>query len=201
MGRALAAGRKEDIMRKRAYIRRRKTAALLVMGLLTVMSPVSFVSAEQETSVELSAIGTYQVPDGWSEVTSASSEITKVYRPTENLELDASSEITCSYMATNYSVMEYEQLRDMLTNDMVYGKVGAEISSTCTYTDKKDNLFILTADDESKEYREIVYYVAGEKECFCVEVKEYRAEAESTAAAKKKTPEEIGKEIAAKFSW
>ena len=172
-----------------------------MMGLLTVMSPVSFVGAEQETSADMLVTGTYQVPEGWSEVETASSEMTKVYRKAEALEVDAASEITCSYMATNYSLQEYEQLRDMLTNDMVYSKVGAKISSTCTYTDKKDNLFILTVDDESKDYREIVYYVAGEKECFCVEVKEYRTEAESASAAKEKTPEETGKEIAVKFSW
>lgn len=178
-----------------------RTAVLLTVGILTVMSPVRSLEAEEETSAQLLMTGDYKVPEGWSEDSSSDSEITKIYKRSENLELDATSSITCSYIATNYSVFEYEQLRDMLTNDLVYSKVNADISSSCTYTDNKDYLFILTADDASRDYREIFYYVVGDMECFKVEVKEYRAEAKSAKEAQEKSPEDAGKEIAVKFTW
>lgn len=188
-------------MGKRAYMKGRKTAVFLMMGLLAAASPSASVNAEEETSAQMIVTGTYQVPEGWSEDIAETSDTQNVYKQSEYLDQEDTSVITCSYLATNYSVQEYEQLRDMLTNDMVYDKVNAKISSTCTYTDSKDNLFILTADDASKDYRDIVCYVVGDQECFVVEVKEYRAEAESARADKKKTPEEAAKEIASKFSW
>ena len=187
-------------MGNRAYRNRKGILAAAALMCMAVCSPVHVLQAE-ETEAEL-VLGTYTVPEGWSEDTSAESTDTrKIYKKQENLGLDTTSTITCSYIATNYSVLEYEQLRDMLTNDMMYSNVNAEISANAAYTDNKDYLYILTTEDASKDYREIFYYVVGDMECFQVQVKEYRTEADSARETSQKTPEETGKEIATKFVW
>lgn len=175
----------------------RKMALLLAAGVLTAAVPAHMAGAEEETSAVLLAEGEYRVPEGWSEDSSGAKGQEKVYKRTEDLDLDETSTITCSYLETNYSVFEYEQLRNMLTNDLVYRDVDASISSNCTYTDSKDYLFVLTADDDAKDYREIYYYVVGDQECFLVEVREYRNEAQQ----QEQTPEDAGEEIASGFTW
>ena len=185
---------------------RRCVGILVVITLLLCVlaggRSVSVLQAEEQTvSQSAEEQGTYTVPDGWSEDTSAETETGKVYKYAEKLEEETSSSITCSYMTTNYMIAEYEQLRDMLTNDIVYSRVNAQISTNASYTDNKDYLYILTADDASLDYREIFYYVVGDLRCFCVTVKEYRSEADEARSAQKATPEEAGKKIAAAFTW
>lgn len=174
----------------------------LVLCMSVVGNPVSVLQAEEQAVSEGSGEqGQYPVPDGWSEDTSAETGTEKVYKYSEKLEEAGSSSITCSYMTTNYMTTEYEQLRDMLTNDIVYSRVNAQISTNASYTDNKDYLFILTADDASLDYREIFYYVVGDLKCFCAAVKECRCEADEARNAQKPTPEEAGKQIAAAFTW
>ncbi len=178
------------------------TAIALMLCVTAVGSPVSVLQAEEQTVSQVSEEpGQYTVPDGWSEDTSAETETGKIYRYSEKLEEEASSSVTCSYMTTNYMTTEYEQLRDMLTNDIVYSRVNAQISTNAAYTDNKDYLYILTADDASLDYREIFYYVVGDLKCFCAAVKEYRSEADEARSAQRSTPEEVGKQIAAGFTW
>ncbi len=177
-------------------------AAVLLLCVQIFGGYVPVLQAEEQTASQSSEEqGLYTVPEGWSEDTSRESETEKIYRYSEKLEEEDSSSITCSYMATNYTTTEYEQLRDMLTNDILYSRVSAQISTNAAYTDSKDYLYILTADDASLDYREIFYYVVGELKCFCVTVKEYRSEADEARAAQKSTPEEAGKQIASGFVW
>ena len=51
------------------------------------------------------------------------------------------------------------------------------------------------------DYQDIYYYVVGDRRCFCVEVREYQAEADALEAAQKKTPSQTGQDIAMKFTW
>lgn len=185
--------------RKRSII---MIAVALMLWMPAVGGSVSVLHAEEQAAAQdLEEPGQYTVPDGWSEDTSAGTEAEKVYRYSEKLEEEVSSSITCSYMTTNYMTTEYEQLRDMLTNDIVYSRVNAQISTNAAYTDNKDYLYILTADDAALDYREIFYYVVGDLKCFCVTVKEYRGEADESRNAQKSTPEEAGRQIAAAFTW
>lgn len=158
--------------------------------------------ALQESSSETAAMtGTYTAPDGWSEDTDQSTQERTVYMPDGKGGEEGSSTISCSYLDTNYSVLEYEQLRDMLTNNLLYSNVNAQISTSAAYTKAKDYLYILIVDDSAEDYRDIYHYVVGDYRCFCVEVREYRAEAEQMAAAGQKTPQQAGQGVAEDFVW
>ena len=145
--------------------------------------------------------GTYTVGENWSEDTDLSTETEKVYKKAEMLESDETSTISCSFIDTNYTAMDYEQLRDMLTNNLIYSSPNASISVSATYTDAKDYLYVLVADDSAQNYREIYYYVVGDMECFVAEVKEYREEAQAASENAEDTPEAVGAEIAKTFVW
>lgn len=154
-----------------------------------------------EDSEKAKLTGTYTVESGWSLDDSAGTEEKEVYKQDDKLSQTDTSTITCSYMDTNYSVLEYEQLREMLTNNLVYNNANAQISTSAVYTKAKDYLYILIVDDTQKDARKIYYYVVGDYRCFCVEVNEYRAEAEEVSAQDDKTPQEVGRTIAEEFTW
>lgn len=145
--------------------------------------------------------GTYTVESGWSVDNAASTQDRTVYKQDAYVGVDGTSTITCSYLDTNYSVFEYEQLRDMLTNNLLYSNVNAQISTSAVYTDAKDYLYILIVDDTSQDYQNIYCYVVGDYRCFCVDVKEYRSDAEQLQAQSLRTPKEVGQSIAEKFVW
>lgn len=145
--------------------------------------------------------GTYSVGAGWTEDTAAGRDGKTVYKQDACVGMDATSTISCGYMDTNYSVQEYEQLRDMLTNNLLYENVNAQISTSASYTQSKDYLYIIIVDDSAQDYRDIYNYVVGDYRCFCVEVREYRSEAEQAAAAGQKTPQETGQATAEAFTW
>lgn len=67
----------------------------------------------------------------------------------------------------------------MLTNNAVYSNADAQISTSAAYTDAKDYLYMLTVEPSGVDYRDIYYYVVGDCRCFCVEVREYQAEADA----------------------
>ena len=144
--------------------------------------------------------GSYSVGSGWVKIEEKSDTDKEVYRQEADCEQKETSEITCSYQDTNYSVAEYEQLRDMLTNNLMYSDVNAQISTSAAYTDAKDYLYTLTADDAEKDYRDIYYYVVGDYRCFCVMVREYRSEA-AEADSSDDTPQAVGKKTAQQFTW
>lgn len=145
--------------------------------------------------------GTYTACAGWSVDNGASTSEKTVYKQDAYAGTEGTSTISCSYLDTNYSVLEYEQLRDMLTNNLVYSNVNAQISASAVYTSAKDYLYILIVDDTSQDFRTVYCYVVGDYRCFCVEVKEYRAEAEQLRAQDQKTPQEAGQSIAESFVW
>lgn len=145
--------------------------------------------------------GTYTVEDGWVQIPELGTDEETVYKQSGYETSDTTSTMTFSYLDTNYSVFEYEQLRDMLTNNLVYSNVNAQISASAVYTDAKDYLYILVCDDSAKDYRELYYYVVGDHRCFSIEVQEYRAEMEALKAADQETPGEAGQKIAQKFVW
>lgn len=156
------------------------------------------VLAEENASTGLT--GNYSVDSDWIKIQDKSDSEKEVYQKQANQEAEETSEIACSYIDTNYSVAEYEQLRDMLTNNLMYSDVNAQISTSAGYTDAKDYLYTLTADDSDKDYREIYYYVVGDHRCFCVTVREYREEAEQ-ADSPDDTPQAVGKKTAQQFTW
>lgn len=145
--------------------------------------------------------GTYSMGAGWSVDDYASTQDKTVYKQDALLGTENTSTIACSYMDTNYSVFEYEQLRDMLSNNLLYSNVNAQISASAVYTKAKDYLYILIVDDSAKDYRDLYYYVVGDYRCFCVEVREYRAEAEQAKAQSQMTPQEMGQSVAEEFVW
>ncbi|MDY3248944.1 MAG: hypothetical protein SOX32_01195 [Candidatus Choladocola sp.] len=145
--------------------------------------------------------GTYTIDDGWVVDEQSSTSETTVYKQGVCVDEENTSTISCSYMSTNYSVLEYEQLRDMLTNNLIYKNVNAQISTSAVYTDEKDYLYILISDDTSLDYRDIYYYVVGDYTCFCVEVREYRAEADQMKILQQRTPQQVGQDTAQKFTW
>lgn len=155
--------------------------------------------AAEETAAVLT--GTYSVESGWSADSSVSTQDQTVYKQDAYLGVEGTSTITCSYIDTNYSVFEYEQLRDMLTNNLLYSNVNGQISTSAVYTDAKDYLYILIVDDTAQDYRNSYCYVVGDYRCFCVDVKEYRSEAEQLQGQDQKTPQEVGQSIAEKFIW
>ncbi len=160
-----------------------------------------FEEAQEENASASARMGTYPAPEDWEEVDSLSGEDSTVYKRSGFGDETETSTITCNYMDTNYRVVEYEQLRDMLTNNLVYSNINAQISSSAVYTKAKDYLYILTVDDSSKDYRDIYYYVVGDMRCFCVTVKEYRSEAEEMKASETSTPQEAGQKTAEEFTW
>ncbi len=170
-------------------------------GLLIIEEEGETASAleQEEEAAEPDAVltGTYTVPEGWIADESAGSEEIVVYRAEDAGE----STISCSYLDTNYSVSEYEQLRDMLTNSLRYSNVDAQISTSAVYTLNKDYLYIVLVDDSASGYRDIYHYVVGNYRCFCVQVKEYRDEAQEAEAREKKTPQQAGQAMAESFVW
>lgn len=163
--------------------------------------------SEDQTTLDTSNMsgtalsGTYSVEEGWSVDPDASTEEKTVYKKDEYVGVENTSMIACSYMDTNYSVLEYEQLRDMLTNNLLYSNVNAQISTSAIYTQEKDYLYIVIVDDSALEYKDVYHYVVGDYRCFCVEVREYRSEADQAAAEGVKTPHEVGQTTAEEFTW
>lgn len=157
--------------------------------------------AEAAAGEAAALTGTYTVESGWSVDNAASTQERTVYKQDAYVGVEGTSTITCSYLDTNYSVFEYEQLRDMLTNNLLYNNVNAQISTSAVYTDAKDYLYILIVDDTAQDYRNIYCYVVGDYRCFCVDVKEYRWDAEELQAQSLKTPQEVGQGVAEKFVW
>lgn len=155
----------------------------------------------EQTEEAAKRTGSYTTADGWVVDDNASTEDNTVYKQEGYAGVDGTSTIACSYLDTNYSVLEYEQLRDMLTNNLLYSNVNAQISASAVYTDAKDYLYILLVDDAAQDFRNIYCYAVGDYRCFCVEVKEYRAEAEQLRAQGVKTPQEAGQGIAESFVW
>ncbi len=145
--------------------------------------------------------GTWTMGDGWSIDESAGTQSAPVYKKSDCIGLTDTSTITCSYVDTNYSTLEYEQLRDMLTNNLLYSNVNAQISASAVYTEAKDYLYILIVDDTAELYRDIYHYVVGDYRCFLVQVREYRSEAEAATAAGTQTPQEVGQKAAESFVW
>lgn len=145
--------------------------------------------------------GTYSVGAGWSADSTASTEDVTVYEQDAHLGEQNTSTISCSYLDTNYSVFEYEQLREMLTNQLYYNNVNAQISTSAGYTSVKDYLYIVIVDDTAQDYTDIYYYVVGNYRCFCTEVREYRSEAEEASAQGLSTPREMGQSISEGFVW
>lgn len=160
-------------------------------------------TADSGESLDTSAplTGTYSIVSGWTVDNAATTQETTVYKQEAHQGETNTSTISCSYLDTNYSVFEYEQLRDMLTNNLVYSNVNAQISTSAVYTDAKDYLYIVIVDDTAQEYRNIYCYVVGDYRCFCVSVQEYRAEAEALKVQELTTPQEAGQSIAEKFVW
>ncbi|MCD7957809.1 MAG: hypothetical protein LUG93_19085 [Lachnospiraceae bacterium] len=147
------------------------------------------------------APGSYTMEEGWTLDETQSSDTVSVYKKEGSADVMETSTISCSYMETNYSVQEYEQLRDMLTNNLLYSNVDAQISTSAVYTLAKDYLYIILVDDSSEDYRDIYNYVVGDYRCFCVQVKEYRAEAELASSQDLQTPQEAGQSVAEGFEW
>lgn len=145
--------------------------------------------------------GSYTVVDGWSQDMEVSTDEVVVYYQDAYQDAAVTSTISCTYMDTNYSVLDYEQLRDMLTNNLLYSNVNAQISTSAVYTLAKDYLYIVLVDDSAEDYRDIYHYVVGDYRCFCVQVKEYRSEAAQAQALEQDTPQEAGRKIAESFVW
>ena len=159
--------------------------------------------ADASQTVETLTTGNWTIPEGWEEKSHVDAGFGEVcvLRASGLSAADVTSEITCSYQSTIFSLAEYEQLREMLTNDVVYQNRNASVSTSCLYTDVQDNLFQIIADDSSQTYRDIFYYVIGSGKYFSVRVKEYRDEAEAAKAQERKTPSEAARLIAAGFVW
>ena len=84
--------------------------------------------AEENASTAMT--GSYSVDSDWVRIEQKSDTEKDVYRQEASKDVEETSEITCSYLDTNYSVAEYEQLRDMLTNNLMYSDVNAQISTS-----------------------------------------------------------------------
>lgn len=145
--------------------------------------------------------GNWSVDSTWTQTKAEDDQERWTYRRSGTESEEDTSTIECSYLDTNYSVMEYEQLRDMLTNNIIYSNVDAQISTSASYTDAKDYLYMLTVEPSGADYRDIYYYVVGNRRCFCVEVREYQAEADALKETQQKTPSQIGQDTAMKFTW
>ncbi|MCC8102985.1 MAG: hypothetical protein LIP11_12295 [Clostridiales bacterium] len=145
--------------------------------------------------------GTYTMAEGWCLDEEQSTEGVEVYRLETGEEGQETSTISCSYLETNYSRQDYEQLRDMLTNNLLYDNVDAQITTSAVYTLSMDYLYIILVDDSSEDYCDIYHYVVGDYQCFCVQVREYRQEAELAEAQEIDTPREVGQTVAEGFVW
>jgi len=156
---------------------------------------------EQPLTEEEESPGTYTMEEGWCLDEELSTEEEEVYRLETSEEGQETSTISCSYLETNYSRQDYEQLRDMLTNNLLYDNVNAQITTSAVYTLSMDYLYIILVDDSSEEYCDIYHYVVGDYQCFCVQVREYRAEADLAEAQELDTPREAGQKIAEGFVW
>ncbi|MCD8398420.1 MAG: hypothetical protein LUD12_14795 [Lachnospiraceae bacterium] len=156
---------------------------------------------EQPLTEEEESPGTYTMEEGWCLDEELSTEEEEVYRLETSEEGQETSTISCSYLETNYSRQDYEQLRDMLTNNLLYDNVNAQITTSAVYTLSMDYLYIILVDDSSEEYCDIYHYVVGDYQCFCVQVREYRAEADLAEAQELDTPREVGQKVAEGFVW
>lgn len=195
-------------MRKKTLSVRKISAASILAAVCSIAAlgfeNGTIVHAEEIVLIEGDSenmTGSYDVPADWIKDSEESTDEENVYTFADYEDADATSTITCSYMDTNYSVMEYEQLRDMLTNNLIYSNVDAQISTSAVYTLAKDYLYILIVDDSARDYRDIYHYVVGDYRCFLVEVREYREEAELAKAQEQDTPQEVGQKIAEEFTW
>ncbi|MCD7745068.1 MAG: hypothetical protein LUI13_07295 [Lachnospiraceae bacterium] len=146
-------------------------------------------------------VGSYTMEEGWSLDETQSTDDVSVYVQDAYTGETETSTISCSYLSTNYSRGDYEQLRDMLTNNLLYSNVNAQITTSAVYTLAMDYLYIILVDDSSEEYRDIYHYVVGDYECFCVQVREYRDEAAEAEAQELETPQEAGQSVAEGFVW
>lgn len=166
------------------------------------IQPVVNIDGEPEDQTEAQELtGSWSVDSAWVQTKAEDEEERWTYKQSGAEAEEDTSTIVCSYLDTNYSVLEYEQLRDMLTNNAVYSNADAQISTSAAYTDAKDYLYMLTVEPSGVDYRDIYYYVVGDCRCFCVEVREYQAEADALEAAQQKTPSQTGQDIAMKFTW
>ena len=166
------------------------------------IQPVVNIDGEPEDQTEAQELtGSWSVDSAWVQTKAEDEEERWTYKQSGAEAEEDTSTIVCSYLDTNYSVLEYEQLRDMLTNNAVYSNADAQISTSAAYTDAKDYLYMLTVEPSGVDYQDIYYYVVGDCRCFCVEVREYQAEADALEAAQKKTPSQTGQDIAMKFTW
>lgn len=193
---------KKRIFELRKYILACMTAFCMLQ--ISFLGQDLSAEAEEITTVSSDASvseGTYTVPEEWTEDEEASTEEKTVYVQSAYTKAENTSTISISYVDTNYSVLEYEQLRDMLTNNLFYSNVNAQISTSAVYTLAKDYLYILLVDDSAKDYRDIYHYVVGDYRCFLVEVREMRSEAEAAEAQDRDTPQETAKKIAEEFTW
>ncbi|MCD8013599.1 MAG: hypothetical protein LUG99_10560 [Lachnospiraceae bacterium] len=151
--------------------------------------------------VYLEDVGSYTMEEGWSLDETQSTDDVSVYVQDAYADEAQTSTISCSYLSTNYSRQDYEQLRDMLTNNLLYSNVNAQITTSAVYTLAMDYLYIILVDDSSEDYRDIYHYVVGDYECFCVQVREYRDEAAEAEAQELQTPQEAGQSVAEGFVW
>ncbi|MCD8336740.1 MAG: hypothetical protein LUD18_05585 [Lachnospiraceae bacterium] len=158
-------------------------------------------AANGQTLTEEETPGTYTMEEGWCLDEEQSTEAVEVYRQESAQEGQETSTISCSYMETNYSRQDYEQLRDMLTNNLIYDNVNAQITTSAVYTLSMDYLYIVLVDDSSEDYCDIYNYVVGDYQCFCVQVREYREEAKLAEAQEADTPREVGQTVAEGFVW
>ena len=166
------------------------------------IQPVVNSDGEPEDQTEAQELtGSWSVDSAWVQTKAEDEEERWTYKQSGAEAEEDTSTIVCSYLDTNYSVLEYEQLRDMLTNNAVYSNADAQISTSAAYTDAKYYLYMLTVEPSGVDYQDIYYYVVGDRRCFCVEVREYQAEADALEAAQKKTPSQTGQDIAMKFTW
>ena len=169
---------------------------------LSLDAAVVNIGGEPEEQTEAQELtGSWSVDSAWVQTKAEDEEERWTYKQSGAEAEENTSTIVCSYLDTNYSVLEYEQLRDMLTNNAVYSNADAQISTSAAYTDAKDYLYMLTVEPSGVDYRDIYYYVVGDCRCFCVEVREYQAEADALEAAQQKTPSQTGQDIAMKFTW
>ena len=186
-----------------------KWMTMICLGCL-VLPCMAWNVAGEETETELineevwrepaSVYNSYSIPAGWQELPEAAAG-GKVYKQSASMQEPDSSQICCFQETTDYSLMEYEQLRGKLTDQVVYEDSSAVVSSTCTYTEAQDNLFVLTSDDAERPYRDIYYYIVRDYEYFCFHVREDRLEAEKAREQQIDTPEEAGRKMASQFTW
>lgn len=152
-------------------------------------------------SAALPMKGSYSVPEGWKQDFEMSASEKDCYVFSLENGQRSKSTISCTYIDTAYSVLEYEQLREMLMNNLLYSDSAAQITSSAGYTDAKDYLYILIADNSSAEYRDLYYYVVGDYRCFCVTLREYRDEACAFEGATAISPEQSATKLANSFVW